>query len=76
MITLHELVDSVAWLQPQEHMKISLWDKSKIYEDNEYKDIELNIRNLAKYADYWVGDLDIEYDDKDNAYLSCMIWKD
>lgn len=76
MITLRELVDSVAWLQPQEHMKITLWDKSKLYEDGEYKDIELTIRNFAKYADYWVSDLDIEYDNKNNAYLSCMIWKD
>ena len=76
MITLCELVNSVAWLQPQEHMKISLWDKTRVCEDDEYKDIELNIRNLAKYGDYWVNDLDIEYDDRDNAYLSCIIWKD
>lgn len=75
MITLRELVDSVAWLQPQEHIKISLWDKSKLYEDGEYKDIELTIRNFAKYANYWVGDIDIEeYENK--VLLSCTIWKD
>ncbi len=76
MITLAELIGATAWLKPQDHMKISLWDKSKLYEDDEYKDIELTIRNFAKYADYWIDDLDIEYDNKDNAYLSCMIWKD
>lgn len=76
MITLMQLIEATAWLQPQEHIKVSLWDKSKLYEDGEYKDIELNVRNLARYGDYWVTDLDIEYDDGDNAYLSCMIWKD
>jgi len=76
MITLCQLIDSVAWLNPQEHMKISLWDKSKLYENDEYRDIELTVRNFAKYANYQIGDLDIEYDNKDNAYLSCMIWKD
>ncbi len=76
MITLMQLIEATAWLQPQEHMKISLWDKSKLYENDEYRDIELTVRNFAKYANYQVGDLDIEYDNKDNAYLSCMIWKD
>lgn len=76
MITLCQLIDSVAWLRPQDHMKISLWDKSKLYEDGEYKDIELTVRNFARYANYWVGDLDIEYDDENNAYLNCTIWKD
>ena len=75
MITLCQLVDSVAWLEPQDHIKISLWDKSKLYESGEYKDIELNIRNLAKYGDYWVSDLDIEKY-KDEVFLSCLIWKD
>lgn len=76
MITLRELVDSVAWLQPQEHIKIILWNKNRAYEKDEFKDIEFNIKNFAKYADYWVTDLDIEHDNKDNAYLSCSIWKD
>lgn len=76
MITLCQLIDSVAWLEPQNHIKISLWDKSKLYEDGEYRDIGLTIRNLAKYANYLVGDLDIEHDSKNNAYLSCTIWKD
>lgn len=75
MITLRELIEATTWLQPQEHMKISFWDKSKVYEENEFEDIELNIRNLAKYGDYWVSDLDIEeYEDK--VFLSCLIWKD
>lgn len=75
MITLCQLVDSVAWLEPQDHIKISVWDKSKLYKAGEYKDIELNIRNLAKYGDYWVSDLDIEKY-KDEVFLSCLIWKD
>lgn len=76
MITLIELIEATAWLQPQEHIKINLWDKTKVCEDDEYKNIKLNIRNLAKYGNYWVTDLDIEYDNEDNAYLSCSIWKD
>jgi hypothetical protein len=76
MITLVELINATAWLKPQEHIKISLWDKSKLYEDGEYTDIELTVCNLAKYANYSVGDLIVEYDNKDNAYLSCTIWKD
>ena len=75
MITLMQLIEATAWLQPQDHIKINLWDRTKVYEDDEYKDIELNVRNLAKYGDYWVTDLDIEeYEDK--IFLSCSIWKD
>ena len=77
MITLIQLVESTAWLQPQDHIKVNLWDRTKVYEDGEYKDIELNVRNLAKYGDYWVTDLDIEeYKDEDKVFLSCLIWKD
>ena len=75
MITLMELIDTTTWLRPQEHMKITLWDKSKIYEPDEFKDIELNVYNLAKYGNYNVSDIDIEYID-DDAYLSCMIWRE
>ena len=76
MITLAQLIQSTTWLQPQDHMKISLWDKSKIYEEGEFVDLELNVRNLAKYGNYWVDDIDIEVCEGDKPVLACMIWKD
>ena len=74
MITLTELIDATTWLQPQDHIKVSLWDKSKVYEENEFEDIELNVKNLAKYANYYVRDIDIEYIDDREANLTCIIW--
>ena len=72
MITLIELVNAVAWTEPQDHIRITLWDKSKVYEEKgEFTDIEFNVRNLAKYGNYWVSDIDIE-----NNKLFCMIQKD
>lgn len=76
MITLVELIDATTWLQPQDHIKVTVWDKSNIYEENEFIDIELNVRNLAKYGDYCVSDIDIEFYGKDEPVLACMIWKD
>ena len=76
MITLIELVNATTWLQPQDHMRVCVWDKSKVYEEKgEFTDIELNIRNLAKYSDYFVSDIDIEsYNDE--PVLSCLIRKE
>ena len=74
MITLAELINATTWLQPQDHIKVSLWDKSKVYEENEFEDIELNVKNLAKYANYYVRDIDIEYIDDREANLTCIIW--
>lgn len=76
MITLIELINATTWLQPQDHIKICVWDKSKVYEEKgEFTDIELSVRSLAKYGDYFVSDIDIEVIDNE-PYLSCMIWKD
>jgi hypothetical protein len=72
MITLVELINATTWLEPQDHIKIVLWDKSKVYEDTgEFTSIDFNIRNLAKYGNYWVSDIDIE-----DGKLTCLIWKD
>ncbi len=77
MITLIELIDATTWLQPQDHIKVSLWDKSKIYEENEFEDITLSVKALAKYANFWVSDIDVEVDPETNQpYLTCMIWED
>ena len=77
MITLIELIDATTWLQPQDHIKASVWDKSKVYEEKEFEDIILNVKTLAKYGNSWVSDIDIEVDSETNEpYLTCMIWKD
>lgn len=74
MITLTQLINATAWLEPEKHMRISLWDKTKVYEEDEFKDIPLNVRALARYGDYLVDDIDVEgY--KDQVVLSCTIWK-
>ena len=73
MITLAQLIEATTWLQPQDHMKINLWDKSKIYEEGEFQEIELNVRNLAKYGDYYVSDIDIESYGENEPVLTCMI---
>lgn len=75
MITLTELIKATTWLKPEDHMKVTLWNKSRIYEKEEFESIELNVYNLAKYGDYWVSDLDIE-ECEDEVFLSCLIWKD
>ena len=41
MITLCELIEATTWLKPQDHMKVSLWDKSRIYDEDEVVDIDL-----------------------------------
>ena len=74
MITLGELINATTWLQPQDHMKVSVWDKSKVYSEDEFEDIELTVKNIAKYANYYVSDIDIEYIDGNEACLVCMIW--
>ena len=74
MITLMQLIDATAWLEPEKNMRISLWDKTKVYEDDEFKDISLNVRSLAKYGNYIVDDIDIERR-RDQTFLSCTIHK-
>lgn len=76
MVTLIELIDSTTWLQPQDHMEVHLWDKSKIGEEDEFKDIELNIRNLAKYGNYIINELDIDYNKDGEPILFCYICKE
>lgn len=78
MITLMELVRATGWLEPQNHIKVTLWNKDKVYEDDEFQDIDLNVYNFARYGDFWVQDIDIEwYQNNDkNPELSCLIWKD
>ena len=73
MITLIELINATAWLEPQDHLKVCIWDKTKMYEDfGEFKDIKLNVYTLAKYGNYYVSDIDVEYyPDEDKTYLSC-----
>lgn len=74
MITLIELIDATTWLKPQDHMKVTVWDKSKVYEEEEYKDIDLTVYNLAKYGNYLVSDIDIEkYENDGEVYLSCLV---
>ena len=75
MITLTELIEATTWLKPEDHMKVTLWNKSRIYEKEEFESIELNVYNLAKYGNYLVSDIEIEeYDD--GSFLSCLIRKD
>lgn len=75
MITLTELIKATTWLKPEDHMKVVLWNKSRIYGKEEFENIELNVYNLAKYGNYLVSDIDIEeYDD--GSFLGCLIRKD
>ena len=75
MITLTELIEATTWLKPEDHMKVTLWNKSKVYEKEEFENIELNVYNLAKYGNYLVSDIEIEeYDD--GSFLRCLIRKD
>ena len=76
MITLIQLIDATTWLKPQDHMKVSIWDKSKIYEEEEFTDIELTVRNLARYGDYLVSDIDTDFNSEGDPILTCMIRKD
>ena len=79
MITLLEFINATTWLEPQDYVKVCLWDKSKTYsdEDGEFKDILLNVKNLAKYGNYYVSNIDIETDNNNyKTYLSCMICED
>lgn len=73
MITLAELIDATTWLKPQDHIKITLWNKDKAYTDKEFEDLDVDVKNVAKYADYYVSDIDIEFVDEYNTYLTCMI---
>lgn len=73
MITLMELVKATAWTQPQEHMKVSIWNKSKIYEKDEFEDITLTVKTLAEYGDCPISDIDVETDKDGYLWLSCLI---
>ena len=61
-MTLNDLINSTCWLNPEEHMTASIFNKEAYLEDNLEKawiDIELNVRNIAKYGNYTVGNIDI-----------------
>jgi hypothetical protein len=71
-----ELVNATAWLSPQDHMKVTIWDKSKVYEEGEYTNIDLTVYSLAKYGNYFVSDIDVEQERNGELYLSCSIRED
>lgn len=75
MITLAELIEATTWLRPQERIRITLWDKSKVYCEEEFKDIDLDVYNLARYGNYFVSDIDVEKNDDEELFLTCMIYK-
>ena len=78
MITLMEYINATAWTQPENHIKITLWDKSKVYEEGEFEDIELNVKTLAQYGNCEIGDIDIvcSDEDSDDYYLHCLVHKE
>ena len=75
MFTLMQLINATTWLQPQDHMEVDLWDKDKVYEDDEFEKIELNIKTLAKYGNHQVKDIDVTINDDGEPFLYCMVWK-
>lgn len=75
MIILAELIEATTWLKPEDHIRITLWDKSKVYCEEEFQDIDLDVYNLAKYGNYFVSDIDIEKNSDGEAFLTCMIRK-
>ena len=75
MITLHDLIESTCWSDPQEHIKIALWYPENVYNDDkqEFVDIEFNVRSVLKYKDYIVHDIDIEMSNNDKPILTCLL---
>ena len=77
MITLIDLIESTTWIKPEEHMKVTIWHRDKIYNEGEWEDIELNVKNLAKYGLYYVHDIDVDWcNNGTDIYLGCLICED
>ena len=72
MIILNDLVAATAWTKPEEHIKVQIWHKDKVYEKNEWEDIDLTVKNLSKYGLWYIEDIDIE-EYEDSNYLNCVI---
>ena len=75
MITLHDLIESTSWRDPQEHIKIALWYPENVYDDDkrEFVDIEFNVRSALKYKNYIVHDIDIEMSSDNEPILICLL---
>lgn len=70
-MTLIDLINSVCWSEPQDHMKVTLFDKVayvKNDDEHNWEEIELNVKNVAKYGNCIVRDIDIE----DNKIYCCV----
>lgn len=76
MITLHDLIESTSWLDPQKHIRIALWYPENVYDDDkqEFVDVEFNVKSALKYKNYTVHDIDIEMN-KNEPILSCLLVK-
>ena len=72
-MTLSDLINSTCWLNPEQHMTVSIFNKEAYAEDdleNAWVNIDLNVRNIAKYGNYTVGNIDIVTDDDELPKMS------
>lgn len=71
-IILSDLIAATVWTNSEEHIKVQIWHKNKVYEKDEWENIDLTVKNLSKYGAWYVEDIDIE-EYEDGNYLSCVI---
>lgn len=72
-MTLSDLINSTCWLNPENHMTASIFNKEAYIEDDLDKawiNIKLDVRNVAKYANYTVGNIDVIVDDNGQLKMS------
>lgn len=70
-MTLIDLINATCWTEPQEHIKVSLFDKeayTNFDDEHAWEEIDLNVHNLAKYGNCEVNDIDVE-----DGFLVCCV---
>lgn len=64
-MTLSDLIKSTCWTKPEDHIRISLFDRDTYIDNDEleaFTPIPLTVRNIAIYGNYEVKELDVERD--------------
>lgn len=76
MITLVDFINASAYIHPEKNLEVSLFNREKYCEDEltegVFTPIELDVRSVAKYANYIVSGIDC-ITKNDELYISFMI---
>lgn len=71
-MTLNDLIKSTCWTKPEDHIRISLFDRATYIDGDELKafvSIPLTVRNLAIYGNCEVKEIDVDSDPKNDMLV-------